>query len=261
MNNGIIYKITNKVNNMIYIGKTKKYYGNTKFGINGRLNKHLYDALSNSKKKNDCPKLYNAIRKYGKDNFCIEALEFCDLKNYNEKEKYYVAKYESYKRHIGYNIALGGGGRSVVDTKESTREKISKSQRSNNMMNIKPYYRNNNMVGYVARRKKNGHQYSKFFTSTKYTLEQNLEMAKKYISDLKSNNTPTNKYNRNDNLPLNITKCYSKSNKKHVGYTFHKMINRVKYSKSFQDKSKLLTELLNAAIQYKKTIMNKVITT
>lgn len=70
----LVYKITNTENNKIYIGKTKKYYKDKYFGIEGRLNNHLTCAFTKSK-FNDCPRLYNAIRKYGKDKFKIELLE------------------------------------------------------------------------------------------------------------------------------------------------------------------------------------------
>ena len=72
--NSLIYKITNLVNEKIYVGKTKKYYKEKLFGIEGRLKNHLTCAFTKSK-CNDCPRLYNAIRKYGKDNFTIELLE------------------------------------------------------------------------------------------------------------------------------------------------------------------------------------------
>lgn len=47
---GIIYKVTNKVNGKIYIGKTKEKYGDASFGINGRLGYHLRNAFYKSKK-------------------------------------------------------------------------------------------------------------------------------------------------------------------------------------------------------------------
>jgi hypothetical protein len=69
-----IYKISNIINNKVYIGKTKKYYQNNPFGFENRFKNHIICAFSKSK-KNDCPKLYNAIRKYGKDNFKTELFE------------------------------------------------------------------------------------------------------------------------------------------------------------------------------------------
>ena len=58
-----IYKITNLINNKIYIGKTKK-------DIETRFKEHLQNAI------NDCQyNLSKAIRKYGIDNFNIEMID------------------------------------------------------------------------------------------------------------------------------------------------------------------------------------------
>lgn len=62
---GFIYKIINITNNDIYIGQTKK-------NIKRRFNAHLYNA-KNTKNLNN--KFYNAINKYGKENFKIEMLK------------------------------------------------------------------------------------------------------------------------------------------------------------------------------------------
>lgn len=45
----LVYKITNTENNKIYIGKTKEYYKDKYFGIEGRLNNHLTCAFTKSK--------------------------------------------------------------------------------------------------------------------------------------------------------------------------------------------------------------------
>src|SRR5271165_6007845 len=62
-----IYKITNIKNNKIYVGKTSgnpqdRFYNHGKFPY--------YEST-----KNDCPKLYNSIRKYGIENFQFEILQ------------------------------------------------------------------------------------------------------------------------------------------------------------------------------------------
>ena len=90
---GIIYKITNTVNNKSYIGQTRQ-------SIQFRWNQHI------SKKDNTY--FHNAIQKYGKDNFIIETLEECDVEVLNEREIYYIAKYDTFKN--GYNLTIGGDG-------------------------------------------------------------------------------------------------------------------------------------------------------
>lgn len=87
---GYIYKTTNLTNDKIYIGQHKcASLDNSYFG-SGIL---ILEALS----------------KYGKENFTCEVIEWCEtLEEMNEKEKYYIAKYNSRCRDVGYNLAEGG---------------------------------------------------------------------------------------------------------------------------------------------------------
>lgn len=73
-----IYKITNTVNNKIYIGQT---YNKT---IYDRFKRHLKEASETS-----VSLIGKAIYKYGKDKFVIERIdEATSLQELNEKEKY-----------------------------------------------------------------------------------------------------------------------------------------------------------------------------
>lgn len=110
-NLGEIYKITNLVNNKIYVGKTKKYYKSSLFGYLKRFDNHINSAYSKSK-FNDRPRL--AIRKYGKDKFKVELICEVPLKEINTMEIdtmeiAYINKLNSTDNKIGYNIVLGGG--------------------------------------------------------------------------------------------------------------------------------------------------------
>ena len=90
---GYIYKITNLVNNKIYIGQTihtLKY----------RFNQHI--------NQNKCTKLHNAIVKYGKENFIIEEIEKVPQSLLDEREIYWIDFYASTDRIVGYNILKGG---------------------------------------------------------------------------------------------------------------------------------------------------------
>jgi len=255
--NYLIYKITNIINNKIYIGKTKEYYGNEYFGIEGRLKHHLVNAYTKSK-WNDCPKFYNAIRKYGRESFQIELLEETNEFDVNESEIFYIDLFGSTDDIIGYNIARGGGGRSIVQVNENIREKISKAQ-SNSLMNIKPYYNDNNIhTGYFARRRESGKVYQKYFTSTKFTIDENLNKAKKWIESIKENKCDTsNKYNKTSGLPKNINLIKDKVDKDLIiGYRVDIYHDGTKYIKSFQLKNGNLNELLNKAIKYKELLLN-----
>lgn len=92
----LIYKITNLVNNKVYIGLTTT-------SLQKRWNVHKCI----SKQKNS--HLYNAIRKYGIHNFSIEQIDSTsDFKKLGELERYYIALYDSQNPEKGYNITAGG---------------------------------------------------------------------------------------------------------------------------------------------------------
>lgn len=98
-----IYKITNQVNNKVYIGKTLET-------IEKRWKQHIRDS-----KKEKCEKrpLYSAFNKYGVENFVIEKIEECSVQILNEREKYWIEYYRSFKN--GYNATLGGDGKIYCD--------------------------------------------------------------------------------------------------------------------------------------------------
>lgn len=89
-----IYKIENKINGMIYIGRSSN--------IEGRIHEHKKIYKSNKTKKY----LYEEMNKYGIDNFDFSVLEECSKEESYEKEMYYIQKYDSYKN--GYNRTHGG---------------------------------------------------------------------------------------------------------------------------------------------------------
>jgi group I intron endonuclease len=94
-----IYKITNILNNKIYIGQTIR-------PINQRFKRHLNDAY-----KLDTH-LARAIRKYGQNNFTIEEIDKAMTQNeLNKKEQYWIRYYDSV--NTGYNetdaISKSGG--------------------------------------------------------------------------------------------------------------------------------------------------------
>ena len=126
-----IYKITNQVNGKIYIGKTI-------LPIEKRLKRHFYLA---SRKVNRY--LYDAINKYGKENFIIELTEDCEYDLANEREIYYINFYNSNNKEFGYNMTIGGDGGRMPDESlkkmivkktgmkmsEETKRKISKANK------------------------------------------------------------------------------------------------------------------------------------
>jgi hypothetical protein len=105
-----IYKITNLVNNKIYIGKDTTSDPNY-FGSGLLINRSL--------------------TKYGKENFIKEIIDTTD--DYDElskKEIYWIEKYNSTHLEIGYNISSGGDGGDTLSNHPNLdliKEKISKN--------------------------------------------------------------------------------------------------------------------------------------
>lgn len=89
-----IYKYTNLINNKIYIGQTKQ---------------SLEERADKGRNYKGSTHFYNAIQKYGWENFIGEILEEVNtIEEANEKETYYIALYDSTNQDIGYNITSGG---------------------------------------------------------------------------------------------------------------------------------------------------------
>lgn len=86
-----IYKITKKENGKSYIGQSND--------IERRFKEHTF--------KNEIP-IDKAIQKYGKESFQFEILEECSLDELDEKERYWINYYNTYKG-FGYNCSEGGG--------------------------------------------------------------------------------------------------------------------------------------------------------
>lgn len=108
-----VYKITNKVNGKIYIGITNQ-------GSGVRYYKHWSDA----RKGDPCP-IHKAMTKYGKENFTLEIIDFADTYDeLKEKEKFYIKKFNSMDRSVGYNLTEGGDGTFGRLHSEETKEKI-----------------------------------------------------------------------------------------------------------------------------------------
>lgn len=104
---GVIYKLTNKVNGMIYIGQT--------INLQDRLRRHKYAAV-NEHNSNHHLRISKAIAEFGIDAFECEVIWKSDVYDskdelrevLNKKEIEYIAQYNS--TVTGYNVALGGGG-------------------------------------------------------------------------------------------------------------------------------------------------------
>ena len=102
---GYIYCITNLVNQ-------KKYVGKTTYSITKRFKEHCSDS-----KRERCEKrpLYDAMNKYGVENFKVECLEEVDDSTVlSEREIYWIHELQTYGEQ-GYNATKGGDGSILFD--------------------------------------------------------------------------------------------------------------------------------------------------
>lgn len=125
MSSQYIYKITNTINEKIYVGKSK----NPKV----RWRQHK----SHSKKRNT--KLYYAMRKYGIENFIFEILEECKENEVNDREMYYVSFLNPY-----YNMTNGGDGGGFLNKKHGDKWKNAIKQ--SNSKKVACYDLNGNLI-------------------------------------------------------------------------------------------------------------------
>jgi group I intron endonuclease len=113
----IIYLITNKVNGKQYVGQTMRK-------LSQRWTEH------NSSKKG-CVVLSNAIKKYGRDGFTIEEIDKASsLEELNEKEKYFINKYNTLSPN-GYNLSTGGN---APIFSEETRKRMSDAKKNSSFV-------------------------------------------------------------------------------------------------------------------------------
>lgn len=86
-----IYIITNKLDGKVYIGQTTNFRS------------RLSDYQNIQNKKGNQQILKKAVIAYGTDNFTIDILETCEPDKLDELELYYIKKYQSYEKDLGYN--------------------------------------------------------------------------------------------------------------------------------------------------------------
>ena len=101
---GYIYKITNDINNKIYIGLTSR-------NLDIRFKEHLKDSKTDLNRP-----LYRAMNKYGAEHFIISLIEEVPDEILSQREQYWISKYNTYQD--GYNATMGGDGQTKLDYQE-----------------------------------------------------------------------------------------------------------------------------------------------
>lgn len=133
-----IYKITNLINNKIYIGQT------TQKRPTDRWHQHKSEVKRNKKSKQV---IHKAMLKYGIENFLFEIIDTAiNYEELDNKEMMWITKLKSTNKLFGYNIEVGGSKRISNENKEKysklrseitrkyysnkeNREKLSRSQK------------------------------------------------------------------------------------------------------------------------------------
>ena len=126
---GYIYKITNNINNKLYIGQTIKTRPTDRFSQHKYIANHLQTEKGNSY-------LHRAMANYGVNNFTFEVIEQIDNTLLNERQQYWIKFYNSLAPN-GYNLTQGGSGTKGYSRSQTLNEKL-KRQDSN-----KKFYINN----------------------------------------------------------------------------------------------------------------------
>lgn len=131
-----IYKIENKIDGKVYIGKS--------LNIPSRFRSHKWALRQENNDEGRASRLlYRAVQKYGIENFTFEILEELsvsespeDRQNLSDRELFYIDKYESCNRDKGYNLIRESP--TVFATKQETRQRLStanKGERNPNFGN------------------------------------------------------------------------------------------------------------------------------
>jgi len=118
---GYIYRLTNTLNNKVYIGQT--------IDLDRRYKEHIYYSEHNSPMQ-----IHAAIRKHGIINFRFDVIhtvqgEEDEVKlKLNMLESQEILAHNSYK--IGYNASLGGEGNYGLVHSEASRKIIGEKSRN-----------------------------------------------------------------------------------------------------------------------------------
>ena len=104
-----IYRIQNNINGKSYIGQS--------VNIERRWKEEKRMSDTNDH-------LTKSFLKYGIDNFTFSVIEECEIEELDEKEQFYIAKYNTMNPDFGYN--MNSGGSKFKKWNDEIKEKISK---------------------------------------------------------------------------------------------------------------------------------------
>ena len=117
----LIYLITNKVNNKVYVGQTTRT-------LDQRWKDYKSSYKSIKLETSGWRPIIAAMQKYNIESFKVEIIKdnILTQKELDYYEIFYIKKYDSTNPGKGYNIELGGNG--IGKHSEQTKQKISEAQ-------------------------------------------------------------------------------------------------------------------------------------
>lgn len=137
----IIYKITNLINDKVYIGQTTRTF-NQRYKGNGIGAERVRLA------KNSNQHLLASLEKYGANNFKVDIIEVCNsVEELNKRECFYIDFYDSTNSEKGYNHCQGGNGGKRVPTNKELKKRLLKRHKNTSERTLEAYLRKMEKVG------------------------------------------------------------------------------------------------------------------
>ncbi len=226
----LIYKITNLINNKIYIGQTVKT-------LEQRWKQHICQTryVGGNSNRKICRYLHTSIAKHGSDNFKIEVIDWATNETeLNYKEWLWIHKLNSLSPN-GYNLRIGGNKKTIS---ESTRKLLS-SRLSG---------KNNPMYG--EKGSENQKKWLKKYNSERVITEEMIENMKKIQQERAK--LGLNKGFTRKKTGEEIEKTVKKLRKKYTLISPEGLIYRVSDIRSFSREYNLSNRQLRRIAQYKK---------
>lgn len=235
-----IYVVTNTVNGKQYVGQTKR-------DPKTRWKQHVQNAKHvESKPNTNCRVFGRAINKYGAGVFRVEVIIQCNEAHADMYEQRLIAAYRTQVPH-GYNVASGGKrfNFNMVPTERRKDLGRPRSRLASGELYIYEHSaRGGKTRGYMVRTAEGRY---KSFCSMKYSMEQKLEAAKKWLADNTCDYPDTT---HDHTLPKFVQNVASKNGYR-VEWTDH---NGKRRTKSFIDSKLSNDEKRARAIAYAATL-------
>lgn len=224
-----IYKITNLINNKIYIGQA--------VDLRVRIRTHeKYDtpekyngSLSFENEKN--MPIHLAIMKYHLCNFKIEIIEECKQSELNEKEKYWISYYDC-KVPKGYNLTDGGQGNCYLsgennhfnkykkETIDEIKKMLKEGKTYNEIFSAYPEVNKSSIysinLGKSWKDENETYPLNNKFKNSKFTIEQQENIVNEFLQNYKNFGKMyiyellAKKYNCSMRTIMNIVKNWGK---------------------------------------------------